>query len=107
MSISCTSYFSTTSSGSISSSEAKLNLSIYLLKFNSLNNFKTFGLSHSSTLNSSKFSSIGAFIFIVPSSFDRKAKSLFSIILSLVLPLTSSAFPSSNNLYRFSIFLYS
>lgn len=38
------------------SSLRKENRSIYLLKFNSLNNSKTFCLSHSSTLKSSKVS---------------------------------------------------
>jgi len=83
----------------------KLNLSIYLLKFNSLKISKTFGLSHSSSFNSSKVSSIGTFVFISPNVLERYAKSLFCSNFSFCFPFTSAS-PDSNFAYKLSIVSY-
>ena len=50
-------------------------------------------------------SSIGTSKFIVPKNLDISAKSLFSIIFSFCFPFKSS-FPSSIDLYKFSIVPY-
>ena len=80
------------------SESVKENLSIYLLKFNSLNISSTFSLFHSSTLNCSNVSSIGTSKFIVPNVLDKIAKSLFSMIFSRCFPFNPSSL--------FSIFSY-
>ena len=86
-------------------SPCRLNLSIYLLNFNSLKISKTFSLSHSSTLKFSKVSSIGTCVSIFPNCFERIANSLFSIIFSLCFPFKSSSFFSIFS-YKLSILSY-
>ena len=84
------------------SESVKENLSIYLLKFNSLNISKTLSLSHSSTLKFSKVSAIGTSKLIVPNVFDINANSLLSTIFSLCFPFSPSSFFSIAS-YNFSI----
>jgi len=87
------------------SSDFKLNLSINLLKFSSLNFEKTSSLFHSFILNSSRFSSIGTSKFIVPSVLESIANSLFSNNLSFAFGFKSSS-PFSIASYIPSIVLY-
>ena len=75
------------------------------MKFSSLNISKTFGLSHSSVLKSSKVSEIGTSKLIVPNVLDKKAKSLLFSIFSFCFPF-KSACPFSNFSYSFSILSY-
>ena len=100
MSVSC---ISITVSNSLSVSALfSPNLSMNLLNLKFLKISKTFSLSHPTILYSSKFSSMGTCILIVPNSLDKYAISLFCFIFSLVFPFSSSV-PLSTSLYRFSI----
>ena len=85
------------------SSSSKLNLSIYLLKFNSLKILYTSFLFHSSTLKFSNVSSIGTSKFISPKNLDNSANSLLFSKFSFCFPFISVASPASNFLYKFSI----
>ena len=87
------------------SSDFKLNLSINLLKFNSLNFAKTSALFHSFILKSSNSSSIGTSKFMVPSVLESIANSLFSKSLSFTFGFKSSS-PFSIVSYNPSIVLY-
>ena len=86
-------------------SVCKLNLSINLWKFSSLNFSNSFELSHSCIFKSSIFSCKGTSVFIVPKVLERSAKSLFSTNFSLILGFSVSV-PSSTDLYKLSIDLY-
>ena len=86
-------------------SSLRLNLSINLLKFSSLNFSVTFSLFHSFIFKSSILLSSGTSLLIVPSVLERYAISLSLTNFSFVFGFKSS-FSSSIALYSPSIVLY-
>ena len=86
-------------------SSLRLNLSINLLKFSSLNFSVTFSLFHSFIFKSSILLSSGTSLLIVPSVLERYAISLSLTNFSFVFGFKSS-FLSSIALYSPSIVLY-
>ena len=89
-----------------------LNLSINLLNFKYLNKLYTSDLFHSCNFKSSIFSSIGAFLSIVPNCFDKNASSREMIVVIdrsfreyyfIVMDVSVFKEETKVNIYKFNI----